>query len=107
MPAEYIVVFVTCKDEIEAKKISESLLRERLVACVNGIPKVHSLFWWEGKIDQADEVLLVLKSEFRLLPEIIEHVKKNHSYSVPEVIALAVVGGNPDYLQWLRTELKK
>jgi periplasmic divalent cation tolerance protein len=106
MQANYTVVFVTCKDDVQARQIGESLLNKKFIACVNIIKGVTSLFWWEGKIDQAEETLLVLKTEARLVAQIIREVKALHSYSVPEIIALPIIGGSSDYLKWMSKEVK-
>ena len=96
-----IVVLITTKDIAEAKTISDKLLEEKLIACANIVPGVSSFFWWESKIDQAQEVLMILKSKEKLLKKIIKTVKACHSYQVPEIIALLIVDGNPDYLRWI------
>jgi periplasmic divalent cation tolerance protein len=101
-PNSYIVIFITTKDAEEAEKISKALVKRRLAACVSTVPEVSSRFWWKDKLDNAKESLLVVKTKDSLLPEIIKSVKKIHSYSVPEIIALPIVGGNPDYLDWIR-----
>ena len=98
----YIVVHVTAKDPAEAEKIAQGLLNKKLVACVNVIAGVKSLFWWEGKIDQSQETLLVIKSQKKHFKKIVQEVKALHSYSVPEVIALPIDAGNPDYLKWIK-----
>jgi periplasmic divalent cation tolerance protein len=77
------------------------LLERKKAACVNIIDKVSSHFRWEGKLDSAQESLLIAKTRASLLPEIIELVKKTHSYDIPEIIALPIIGGNQDYLEWL------
>ena len=97
----HIVIFVTAKDKEEALKISEVLLDDKLAACVNIIGQVESLFWWQGKINEENESMLVIKSKHSLLPEIIDKVKGVHTYSVPEIIALPIVGGDEDYLKWI------
>jgi periplasmic divalent cation tolerance protein len=104
MPAknQMVVVFVTAKDVGEAQKISQRLLEEKLAACVNIVKDVQSFFWWDGKIDQAQEALLVIKSKRALFPKIIKAVKAAHSYSVPEIIALPIIDGSKDYLQWIK-----
>lgn len=99
--SKYIVVFITTGSTEEAQRISGILLEQRKVACVNIIPKVDSLFWWEDKLDSAQENLLVAKTKASLLSEIIDIIKKAHSYDVPEIIALPIVGGNQDYLEWI------
>ena len=97
----YIVVFITAKDNEEAQKIAKSLLKRRQAACVNIVPEVNSHFWWQDKLDTAQESLLVIKTKDTLLPDIIKSVRKIHSYSVPEIIAIPIVGGNQDYLDWI------
>jgi len=104
---QYIVAFVTSKDLAEAKKISKTLLDEKLVACVNVVKGVSSFFWWEGKLDKADEALLIIKSRRSCLQKIIKCVKKTHSYTNPEIIALPIIGGNKDYLKWINESVQK
>ena len=99
------MVLVTVSGKAEADKITSVLLESRKAACVNIIPKVSSRFWWKGKIDSADEMLLLIKTRSSAVLEIIELVKKNHSYTVPEVIALPIIAGNKDYLSWIDNEV--
>lgn len=101
----YIVVFITARDAAEAQKIADVLLKGRQAACVNIVPKVNSHFWWQDKLDAAQESLLVVKTKDTLLPDIIKTVREIHSYSVPEIIALPIIGGNPEYLEWLDSEV--
>jgi|SRR3989304_8609811 len=98
---DFIVVLITAGSVEEGERIAGSLVDNHLVACVNVVPSVKSIFFWEGKTDQQSEVLLIAKSRKALLNQIIEHVKKIHSYSVPEVIAIPVIGGSEDYLKWV------
>jgi periplasmic divalent cation tolerance protein len=98
----YIVVFITTKNIREANKIAAKLVEGKLIACANVIKDVKSIFWWQGKVDKADEVLLVLKSKKSCFPKIVKTVKKLHSYEVPEIIALPIVDGNKDYLDWIK-----
>jgi len=106
MEAGKIVILITTGSEEEAHRIAAQLLNQRKAACVNIVPRVDSLFWWQGKLDSAQETLLVIKTKASKLKEITELVKKVHSYEVPEVIALPIVGGNEDYLKWLDTTLE-
>ena len=106
MATPYIIVFVTAKDTAQARGISRGLLSARLAACVNILEGVQSLFRWEGKIDEAREVLLVIKSRKKLFPKIVKKVKALHSYSVPEIIALPIIAGQKDYLNWIKKEAK-
>ena len=103
----HIVVFITTATAEEAQRIANILVSSRKAACVNIVPQVHSRFWWQGKIDSADEALLVVKTKAARLDELIGLVKENHSYEIPEIVALPIVGGNPDYLQWLDDETEK
>ena len=106
MKKDHVVVLVTVQDDAEARKIAAGLLEAKLVACANLVPQIQSLFWWQGKIDQAQEVLVVLKTQARHVEAIIKKVKSLHSYDVPEVIALPIVAGNEDYLKWIDESVK-
>jgi len=97
----YIVIFVTAANKKEAKVIAQDLVKKKLVACVNIIDKVESLFWWKGKVDSGKETLLVIKSRKDRLSRIMKAVKAGHSYEVPEMIALPVIGGYKPYLKWI------
>jgi periplasmic divalent cation tolerance protein len=100
-PTDSIVVLITAGSEEEAHKIAKLLVEERKAACVNIVPGVDSLFRWKGKIDSARESLLLVKTRASLFPEIITLVKETHSYEVPEIIALPIIGGSEEYLKWL------
>jgi periplasmic divalent cation tolerance protein len=100
----YIVIFITTSSYDEARKIAAELVAQRKAACVNIVPRVNSIFRWKGKIENAEESLLVVKTRARLFPEVVSVVKGIHSYEVPEIIALPIVEGNPDYLAWLKEE---
>ncbi len=106
METKYVVVLVTAKDNDEAQKISRALLDKRRAACVNIIPAVNSSYWWMDKVESATECMLVVKTSIYQMNNVVDTVKKNHSYSVPEIVALPVVGGNPDYLKWIDNTLK-
>ena len=100
----FVVVFITAGAPTEAEKIATTLLKRRQAACVNIVPGVTSHFWWQDKLEKADEQLLVVKTRENLLPDLIKTVKKLHRDEVPEIIALPIAGGNPDYLSWLDSE---
>jgi len=102
-----IVIFITTDSTEEAQSIAELLLNQRKVACVNIIPGLDSLFWWQGKLDSARENLLIIKTKASLLDEIVYIVKEVHSYDVPEIIALPIIGGNRDYLRWIGDEVEE
>lgn len=102
-----IVILVTTSSEPEAHKIADLLLSRRKAACVNIVPKVESSFWWQGKLDAAEESLLIVKTKASLLPEIVDLVKAAHSYEVSEIVALPIVGGNEDYLNWIDDQVRE
>ncbi len=103
---EGIVIIITTSNEEEAVKIARALLEERLVACVNIQMKVRSLYWWEGKIQDENEAMMIIKTRRELFGDIIKKVKEIHSYTVPEIIALPIVEGSEDYLKWIQEVTK-
>ena len=102
----YIMVFVTATSKYEAEKIAKSLIKHKLAACVNIVPKVSSLFFWKGKIDRAKEFLLLIKSKKIKFTALVKQVKLEHSYKVPEIIALPIIAGDKNYLRWLDAALR-
>ena len=73
---------------------------------MNILDNIASLFWWQGKVEKCKETLLIIKSKKNLLPKIIKKIKTIHSYSCPEIIALPIIGGNKDYLDWISDSVK-
>lgn len=102
-----IVVLVTASSEEEASRIGQAMVRRRLAACVNIMPGVRSLFWWEGKVSEEKEVLLLMKTRAPLFPQLAKEVKALHSYQVPEIIALPIQKGQADYVAWIQTVTNK
>mgnify|MGYP001607698031 CR=1 FL=1 len=96
------ITFVTCMNAAQARKIARALVTEKLAACVNLVPGVASIYRWEGKIEEAREVLLLVKSRSTLARRLAARVKALHSYSVPEVVTVAIAGGSAPYLRWIR-----
>ncbi|MFO0753602.1 MAG: divalent-cation tolerance protein CutA [Thermodesulfovibrionales bacterium] len=103
---EALVVYITAPGEEEAVKIARTLVEERLAACVNLVKGIRSLYRWEGKIEDDSEVLMIAKTRRELFASLQQRVKELHPYSVPELIALPIVGGSPDYLCWLHDATK-
>ena len=102
----YVVLLITTATVEEAQRISKVLLEQRKIACVNIVPRVNSLFWWQDKLDSAEESLLIVKTKASLLNEIVPLIKEIHSYDIPELIALPIIGGNQDYLEWILKEVR-
>jgi periplasmic divalent cation tolerance protein len=102
----YLVVLVTVGSSEEAHKVADELLNQRRAACVNVVPGVSSLFWWQGRLDSAHENLLIIKTKASQLKEIVTLVSQIHSYDVPEIIALPIIGGSQDYLDWVGREVE-
>ena len=103
----YIIIFVTASTKKEARIIAAALVKKRFAACVNIIERIESLFYWQGKIDRAKEALLIIKSKKSKLKSIIKLVKSLHSYEVPEIIALPIIGGEQKYLNWIDDSLRR
>jgi periplasmic divalent cation tolerance protein len=102
----YIVLLTTTSNNGEAYKIAKVLLGQKKVACVNIVPGISSIFWWQDKLDSAQESLLIVKTKASLLNQIVTLIKEIHSYEVPEIVALPIIGGNQDYLEWINKEVK-
>ncbi|BBL72538.1 divalent-cation tolerance protein CutA [Methylogaea oryzae] len=106
MTDDYYLVLCTCPDRPSADGLAESLVRERLAACVNILPGVESVYRWEGNVERGAELLLLIKTEKRAYAALQEHIKGRHPYEVPEIIALPIAAGATDYLQWVSACLR-
>lgn len=104
---EYIQVLTTTGEREEAERIARILLERRLAGCVQVLGPVSSLYWWRGRIEEAEEWLCVIKSREDLYEELEKTIRENHSYEIPEIIAMPVVSGSRSYLEWMSTELRK
>ncbi len=102
-----IVVLVTVGSEREAETIATALLEERLAACVNMTGPVRSLYRWEGRIADDQEWQLIIKTQARLFEALAARVRALHSYDVPEIIALPVLAGTTDYMDWIQNETER
>lgn len=97
----YVIVLITTKNVREANRIATKLVKDKLIACANVIKGVKSIFWWQKKVNVADEVLLILKAKKSCFKRIVKTTTLLHSYEVPEIIALPIIDGNRDYLKWI------
>lgn len=101
---ELVWCYVTCASTEEAFRIGRAVVEARLAACANVLPGLTSIYHWQGRIETGQECGLVLKTRAELVERLAAEVRALHSYTVPCVVALPVVGGNPDYLSWLAAE---
>ena len=96
-----LVVIATASSRKEADKIAQCLVEEKLAACVSIVPEIYSRYWWKGRIEYGGELLLIIKTLPARYKALEKRILKLHSYSVPEILALPVVQGNPAYLKWI------
>ena len=101
----YILVMITTSSREEAEKIAIALLEKKLIACANIFGPASSRFWWQGKIDKAEEYVVFMKTEEGLFEEVAKHVKRLHGYEIPEIIALPIIKGFKPYLEWISKNL--
>ncbi len=98
------LIYSTIEDIPTAKTIAHALVKERLVACVNIIPGIHSVYRWEGKIDEDNEVILLAKTVDDKVKEAIQKIRELHTYELPDIIVLPIIGGLKEYLEYIATE---
>lgn len=99
-----VLVYLTAPNRDAALIIARALLEERLIACANVMDGATSLYWWEGKIEEAREAVMIAKTTSQNISEVISKVKELHDYSCPCIVALPIEAGNPDFLQWIKSE---
>jgi periplasmic divalent cation tolerance protein len=96
----------TTNSQAESKKLCKSILNDKIAACITIIPNATSLYFWEGKLVEENELLLVIKTKKNLVPTLIEKIKSIHSYKTPEIISLPIEKGNKDYFDWIDKTVK-
>ena len=106
-PGDYCCVFVTAPSLTVARKIAAAALKDRLVACANIVPKIESHYWWKGALESSSEVLVLLKTTKKKLPELERCVVKIHPYDTPEFVAVTLDDGAEKYLSWIDNSLEK
>lgn len=100
------VVYTTINNINEARRIAHTLVEERLVACVNIIPDIESVYSWKGKIEEAREIILIAKTKDDAVDKTIQRIKTLHSYETPDIIVLPILGGLKEYLDYITSETK-
>ncbi len=103
---DFVQVMTTLENEKEAKQLARRLVEKRLAGCVQIIGPLTSVYQWQGKIDTADEYLLLIKSKQDLFPDLEAEIRANHPYDVPEILAVPIINGAAPYLNWLAGELR-
>jgi periplasmic divalent cation tolerance protein len=103
--SEAVVVFCTCGDEDEAKRIARDLVESRLAACVNMLPSIESIYRWQGRVETGREVLLLIKTIAERFSELEQRIIHLHSYDTPEIIAMRVSAGFDKYLAWIQASV--
>jgi periplasmic divalent cation tolerance protein len=102
--ADFVVVLITAPNEEDAARMANDLVGSRLAACVNIIKNIRSIYRWQGKIEDEDEVLMLVKTRKEHFKDLEKRVREHHSYDVPEIIALPIIDGFEKYLGWLKEE---
>lgn len=103
---DYVLVYITAANLEEGRAIAQALVEKRVAACVNIISSIESLYWWQEKICQEEEVAIFAKTRKERVEDVISETKKIHSYSVPCIIALDITDGNPEFLDWISKEVR-
>ena len=100
------IIYITTSSMEEAEIVGRNLVSKRLAACVNIIDNMKSIYHWQGKIETGNEVIVIAKTKNELINELTENVKTLHSYECPCIVAFPIIGGNEDFLKWIRDETK-
>ncbi len=106
MSWDCINVYITCKDNTEADAIAKALIEDRLAACVQNSGKINSVYRWKNEIVNDEEVLLTAKTVKAVFDELCRKVKQLHSYETPEIISCDISAASPDYIEWLKNQVK-
>lgn len=105
MSSDYRFVYVTAPSRGEAQALGRQLVESRLAACANVIGGVFSTYWWEGRLEEAEEAVLILKTRVDRVESLVTRIRETHSYQCPCVVTLPIEEGNPAYLSWIDSSL--
>jgi periplasmic divalent cation tolerance protein len=100
------IVLCTAGSEDEARKIARHLVEQRLAACVNIVPRVESIYRWQGKVESSGEWLLLIKTTAERFPSVLAAIRALHSYEIPECVAIGIEDGSANYLEWIDQSVK-
>ncbi len=103
----YLLLLTTCPNETTAQQLAHNLVKNELVACINLLPQVRSIFKWQGQVVEENEILLLMKTRQECYTAVEAMLQAQHPYEIPELIALSIEQGLPDYLQWIDKTVKK
>ena len=103
----YLQVTTTTDSEAEARKLAELAVESRLAACGQVLSPITSVYWWDGKVENAQEWMVLLKTTANRVEQLIDRLRAEHSYDTPEIVAVPIVSGNPAYLDWITAETSK
>ena len=101
----YAFIYITTSGVEESRKIAKKLVFEKLVACINIIPKIESIYLWKGEIEEDNESLIIAKTKEENIDKIIKRVKEIHDYETPAILAIPIIKGSEDYFDYLKNEL--
>ena len=105
MEKEICLVYSTFGSFEDAKRVGKILVEERLVACVNVIPKIFSTYWWEGKVEEDEESLMIAKTLIDKSDEVVKRIKELHPYELPAILVIPIHGGLEDFVDYIREEV--
>jgi periplasmic divalent cation tolerance protein len=106
LKADFLLVLTTCADAEQGRDLATALVREQLAACVNAVPRVSSTYRWDGKIEHADECLLLIKTTRDRFTALEQAIKARSRYSLPEILVVQVDGGSAEYLRWVEDSVQ-
>ena len=107
MKDEPVLLYTTFPSVVEAEKAGRKLVEEKLAACVNVIPGMRSIYRWEGKVEQAEEAVMVIKSRASHAEKITGAIKAVHAYDNPAILVLPILGGSQPFIDWILAETEK
>ena len=96
-----VLVYMTAKDKAQARDIGSFLVKSRLVACVNILDRMNALYFWQGEFQDDEEAVVIAKTTEAMADQVVDAVRKRHTYDCPCIVTLPITGGNPDFIQWI------